>query len=433
MSRPRMLSSAAVLLATVAGASWYASTLFPILKAAKADVQASAPSPTAGLAGAQSGSRLALAGNVEFRDGNMSLRAARAELRLDEQGSQVAGVRAVTPENPIPRRTRGVAPVPPPQYAGAEVAISARVTLDRNGAVTSVERDSCSGLGGFTPTGALCDAFQDATAAAVRQWRYDRPAQAPIQFYVKVTFRPGTEAAIVQSSESYLREPQESPRSRAEIDREYFQIQRAIALLQADLSRLTDLSRELERAQRLAEHGLLARDQAELQAAAVRVNAQFRDLEAQIERARAGTDDGTVADRSYRAMLEQLRLTEAQLNAAAAQFERAGTGDASRQLKSPSGRAPLRVVPPVTAPVAIKTAKAQHSPEAMRARVEGTVIVEALVDEQGRVADARVVKSIPLLDQSALDAAKQWEFKPATLNGEPVPVLVQLELNFTLR
>ena len=69
----------------------------------------------------------------------------------------------------------------------------------------------------------------------------------------------------------------------------------------------------------------------------------------------------------------------------------------------------------------------------MRARVEGTVTLEALVDERGRVADARVVKSIPLLDQSALAAAKQWEFKPAMLNGEPVPVLVMLELEFTLK
>jgi protein TonB len=69
----------------------------------------------------------------------------------------------------------------------------------------------------------------------------------------------------------------------------------------------------------------------------------------------------------------------------------------------------------------------------MRARVEGTVTIEALVDEQGHVADARVIKSIPLLDQSALEAARQWEFKPALLDGKPVPVLVVLELNFTLR
>lgn len=69
----------------------------------------------------------------------------------------------------------------------------------------------------------------------------------------------------------------------------------------------------------------------------------------------------------------------------------------------------------------------------MRARVEGTVTLEVLVDERGLVADARVLKSIPLLDQSALEAARQWEFKPAMLNGEPVPVLIQLELNFTLK
>jgi protein TonB len=69
----------------------------------------------------------------------------------------------------------------------------------------------------------------------------------------------------------------------------------------------------------------------------------------------------------------------------------------------------------------------------MRARIEGTVTLEVLVDERGLVADARVLKSIPLLDQSALEAARQWEFKPAMLNGEPVPVLIQLELNFTLK
>jgi outer membrane biosynthesis protein TonB len=44
-----------------------------------------------------------------------------------------------------------------------------------------------------------------------------------------------------------------------------------------------------------------------------------------------------------------------------------------------------------------------------------------------------VIKSIPLLDQAAVDAAKQWEFRPAMLNGEAVPVLIQLEMNFTLK
>jgi protein TonB len=77
--------------------------------------------------------------------------------------------------------------------------------------------------------------------------------------------------------------------------------------------------------------------------------------------------------------------------------------------------------------------KVQYTPEAMRARIEGTVTVEVLVDERGHVADARVLKSIPLLDQSALDAAKQWEFTPTLMNGEPVPVLLMLEMKFALR
>jgi protein TonB len=69
----------------------------------------------------------------------------------------------------------------------------------------------------------------------------------------------------------------------------------------------------------------------------------------------------------------------------------------------------------------------------MEARVEGTVVMEVLVDERGNVPDARVIKSIPLLDQAALDAVKQWQFRPSTLNGEPVPVIVQVELSFNLR
>jgi protein TonB len=107
--------------------------------------------------------------------------------------------------------------------------------------------------------------------------------------------------------------------------------------------------------------------------------------------------------------------------------------EGSQQLKSPSGRAPFRVAPPMPTPVVVKRVNPQYSPEAMQARIEGTVAVEALVDEQGHVADARVLTSIPLLDKSALDAARQWEFTPTLLNGQPVPVLLMLEMHFTLK
>ena len=77
--------------------------------------------------------------------------------------------------------------------------------------------------------------------------------------------------------------------------------------------------------------------------------------------------------------------------------------------------------------------KGEYTPEAMAARIQGTVQLEVLVDENGRVADARVLKSLPLLDQQAVAAAKQWLFTPTLLNGQPVPVLVMLEMEFNLR
>jgi protein TonB len=46
---------------------------------------------------------------------------------------------------------------------------------------------------------------------------------------------------------------------------------------------------------------------------------------------------------------------------------------------------------------------------------------------------ARVIRSIPLLDEAALTAAKQWLFAPTLLNGEPVPVLIQIEMRFDMR
>jgi protein TonB len=60
------------------------------------------------------------------------------------------------------------------------------------------------------------------------------------------------------------------------------------------------------------------------------------------------------------------------------------------------------------------------------------VIIEAIIGADGRVQDARILRSIPLLDQAALDAVKQWEFTPTMLNGAPVPVISTMTVQFTL-
>jgi protein TonB len=58
------------------------------------------------------------------------------------------------------------------------------------------------------------------------------------------------------------------------------------------------------------------------------------------------------------------------------------------------------------------------------------VQVEVLVNELGAVSDARVVRSIPLLDESALDAVRTWRFEPTVVNGRAVPIRMNVTVNF---
>ena len=65
-------------------------------------------------------------------------------------------------------------------------------------------------------------------------------------------------------------------------------------------------------------------------------------------------------------------------------------------------------------------------------RVEGMVIIEATIDEQGNVTQTRVLRSIPLLDEPAVTAVRQWKFSPTLLNGVPVPIVMTVTVNFKL-
>jgi protein TonB len=70
---------------------------------------------------------------------------------------------------------------------------------------------------------------------------------------------------------------------------------------------------------------------------------------------------------------------------------------------------------------------------ARAARVQGTVILEATIDETGAVTNVKVLRSIPLLDRAATDAVRRWRYTPTRLNGVPVPVLMTVTVTFTLR
>jgi periplasmic protein TonB len=90
----------------------------------------------------------------------------------------------------------------------------------------------------------------------------------------------------------------------------------------------------------------------------------------------------------------------------------------------------------VEMPQLLQMKKPQYTAEAMRAKVQGVVWVDAVVLPDGTVGDVNVTKSLDStfgLDQEAIKAAKQWKFAPGKRFGQPVAVIVSIELTFTLR
>ena len=90
----------------------------------------------------------------------------------------------------------------------------------------------------------------------------------------------------------------------------------------------------------------------------------------------------------------------------------------------------------VTMPTVLKEVKPSYTADAMRAKIQGVVMVEAVVREDGTVGQVHVIRSLDQnygLDQEALKAVRLWRFVPGKRQGQSVPVLVEIELTFTLR
>jgi protein TonB len=98
------------------------------------------------------------------------------------------------------------------------------------------------------------------------------------------------------------------------------------------------------------------------------------------------------------------------------------------------GGGPFRVGGGVTPPTILSRVEPQYSEEARKARYQGTVVLEAIVKRDGTVDILRVVRSLGFgLDENAIQALKQWRFKPGLRNGVPVDVALNIEVNFNLR
>jgi protein TonB len=236
--------------------------------------------------------------------------------------------KAITPENPIPRRIHYVAPIYPPEAAavGASGRINLIVVLDEYGRVAEVRRPVNLPIIGFSAASnpdaagvkAATEALLQSVADAIRQWQYEAPAEGPLAFTAIFNFANGIAVALASQDPSVAPPP---PPARPA------------------------------------------------------------------------------------ALNETVTVLPGQ---------------------------PVRVGGQVRAPGQLRKVNPVYPQEAQDARVQGVVILETMIGNDGRVSNAKILRSIPLLDQAALDAVRQWEYEPTLLNGAPVPVIMTVTVQFTL-
>jgi len=92
----------------------------------------------------------------------------------------------------------------------------------------------------------------------------------------------------------------------------------------------------------------------------------------------------------------------------------------------------LRISSGVAAGMLVYQLKPQYPELAMQARIQGTVVLQAVIGKDGTVRDLRLISGHPMLAPAAIEAVKRWRYRPYLLNNEPVEVDTQINVNFTL-
>ena len=92
----------------------------------------------------------------------------------------------------------------------------------------------------------------------------------------------------------------------------------------------------------------------------------------------------------------------------------------------------VRVSMGVTSGLLVKKVAPEYPPDARRARIQGTVVLQVVINKSGDITTVELVSGHPMLAPAAIEAVKQWKYKPYILNGEPVEVETQITVNFTL-
>jgi protein TonB len=244
---------------------------------------------------------------------------ASQELR-DTIGPLEQKANPIAPENPIPRRTRSIAPSYPAKAraVAATATVVLAATIDESGCVAEIRRGrepllTTAAIPTPTETAlkGAADAFVYEAAAALRRWQYDRPAQPPISFSVAFTFKPDAETTSTQIAAAVPLPPPALP---------------------------------------------------------------------------------TV----------------------------------------PRPPEPVRVGVISMSPRLVTRVEPVYPAQALAARAQGAVILEVIIYATGKVTDAKVLRSVPLLDQAALDAVRQWVYAPTCFNGAATSLILAVPVQFKL-
>jgi TonB family protein len=97
-----------------------------------------------------------------------------------------------------------------------------------------------------------------------------------------------------------------------------------------------------------------------------------------------------------------------------------------------TGRGPLRINVATREPRKVYNVQRIYPSEARHARVQGIVVLDVTVGTRGRVEDVQVVRSIPMLDDAAIEAVEQWVYEPTYVDGTPTPVVLTVPVSFWL-
>jgi protein TonB len=94
---------------------------------------------------------------------------------------------------------------------------------------------------------------------------------------------------------------------------------------------------------------------------------------------------------------------------------------------------PVRPGGDIREPVKVKNVPPVYPEIAIRARISGRVVIDAVIGTDGVVREVRILSGVPLLNQAAIDAVRQWRYTPTTLNNVPVPVIMTVTVQFNLQ